>query len=144
MHDDSDFSEFDVFVLCVSTHKPNDIFSPQIDALLSIVERISKEAKNGALVTIESTIPKGTSRKILEILNHRLHVAHAPHRWYALEQEEHGVKQLRVVGGVYDCCLETALQFYNGIPYYGTKIADANFDTMVNVFDVVAENSLIY
>ena len=73
MHDDdSGFSKFDVFVLCVSTHKPNDIFSPQIDALLSIVERISKEAKNGALVTIESTIPKGTSRKILEILNHRL------------------------------------------------------------------------
>ena len=68
MHDDdSGFSKFDVFVLCVSTHKPNDIFSPQIDALLSIVERISKEAKNGALVTIESTIPKGTSRKILEM-----------------------------------------------------------------------------
>jgi UDP-N-acetyl-D-mannosaminuronic acid dehydrogenase len=143
VHDDSGFSEFDVFVLCVSTHKPNDIFSPQIDALLSIVERISKEAKNGALVTIESTIPKGTSRKVLEILNHRLHVAHAPHRWYALEQEEHGVKQLRVVGGVYDCCLETALQFYNGIPYYGTKIADANFDTMATTFtynDTIVSN----
>jgi UDP-N-acetyl-D-mannosaminuronic acid dehydrogenase len=141
--DDSGFSKFDVFVLCVSTHKPNDIFSPQIDALLSIVERISKEAKNGALVTIESTIPKGTSRKILEILNHRLHVAHAPHRWYALEQEEHGVKQLRVVGGVYDCCLKTALQFYNGIPYYGTKIADANFDTMATTFtynDTIVSN----
>ena len=113
-NDDNGFSEFDVFVLCVSTHKPNDIFSPQIDGLLSIVERISKEAKDGALVTIESTIPKGASRKVLEILNHRLHVAHAPHRWYALQQEEHGVNQLRVLGGVYNCCLRLAMQFYDG------------------------------
>ena len=89
------FSEFDVFIICVSTHKPDDMFSPQIDGLLSIVEKISKEAKNGALVSIESTIPKGTSKKVFEMLNHRLHVAHAPHRWYALEQEEHGVNQLR-------------------------------------------------
>ena len=40
------------------------MFSPQIDALISIVEKISKEAKNGTLVSIESTIPKGTSKKV--------------------------------------------------------------------------------
>ncbi len=34
----------------------------QKDGLFFIVERISKEAKNGALVSIESTIPKGTSK----------------------------------------------------------------------------------
>ena len=90
------------------------MFSPQIDGLLSIVEKISKEAKNGALVSIESTIPKGTSKKVFEMLNHRLHVAHAPHRWYALEQEEHGVNQLRVLGGVCQCCLDVAMQFYDG------------------------------
>jgi UDP-N-acetyl-D-mannosaminuronic acid dehydrogenase len=44
--------------------KPDDMFSPQIDALISIVEKISKEAKNGTLVSIESTIPKGTSKKV--------------------------------------------------------------------------------
>src|SRR5215813_4918710 len=65
-----DFSEFDVFIICVSTHKPDDMFSPQIEGLLSIVEKISKEAKNGALVSIESTIPKGTSKKVFEMLNH--------------------------------------------------------------------------
>ena len=48
------------------------------------------------------------------MLNHRLHVAHAPHRWYALEEKEHGVNQLRVVGGVCNCCLKVALQFYDG------------------------------
>src|SRR5215204_569308 len=110
-----DFSGFDVYIICVSTHKQEDMFSPQIEGILSIVQdKISKEAKNGALVAIESTIPKGTSKKVFEMLNHRLHVAHAPHRWYALEEKEHGVNQLRVVGGVCDCCLRAAMQFYDG------------------------------
>jgi UDP-N-acetyl-D-mannosaminuronic acid dehydrogenase len=111
----TDFSDFDVYIVCVSTHKPGDIFSPYIEGLLSVIERISKEAKrDGALVSIESTIPRGTSNKVLKILGHRLHVSHVPHRWYALEEKEHGVNQLRVVGGSYDCCLEAAMQFYNG------------------------------
>jgi UDP-N-acetyl-D-mannosaminuronic acid dehydrogenase len=109
------FSGFDVYIICISTHKQEDLFSPQIDGILSIVQdKISKEAKDGALVVIESTIPKGTSKKVFEMLNHRLHVAHAPHRWYALEEKEHGVNQLRVIGGVCDCCLRVAMQFYDG------------------------------
>jgi UDP-N-acetyl-D-mannosaminuronic acid dehydrogenase len=132
-----DFSDFDVYILCVSTHKPDDIFTPQIEGLLSIVRRISKEAtRNGALVSIESTIPKGTSAKVLEILNHRLHVAHAPHRWYALEEKEHGVNQLRVVGGVCDCCLDAAMRLYNGVPYSRAKIASST-----NVFTTSDQNS---
>ena len=107
--------DFDVYVICVSTHKPDDIFTPQIDGILSIADKISREAKkDGALVSIESTIPKGTSNKVFEILNHRLHVVHAPHRWYASEEKEHGVNQLRVIGGVYDCCLRAGMQFYCG------------------------------
>jgi len=65
--------DFDVYIICVSTHKPDDIFSPQIDGILSIADKISREAKkDGALVSIESTIPKGTSKKVFEILNHSL------------------------------------------------------------------------
>ena len=109
------FGEFDVFILCVSTHKPDDMFSPQIEGLLSIVEKISKEAKSGALVSIESTIPKGTSKKVFDILNHRFHVVHAPHRWYSLEEKEHGVNQLRVIGGVCECCLKAGMQFCGGV-----------------------------
>ena len=110
----ANFSDFDVYILCISTHKPEDMFSPQIEGLLSIIDKISKEAKNGALVSIESTIPKGTSKKVFEMLNHKLHVAHAPHRWYALEEQEHGVNQVRVIGGVCDCCLKIAMYFYDG------------------------------
>ncbi|HYT01494.1 MAG TPA: NAD(P)-binding domain-containing protein [Candidatus Acidoferrum sp.] len=109
------FGEFDVFILCVSTHKTDDMFSPQIEGVLSIVEKISKEAKSGALVTIESTVPKGTSKKVFDTLNHRVHVVHAPHRWYSLEENEHGVNQLRVIGGVCECCLKAGMQFYKGV-----------------------------
>jgi UDP-N-acetyl-D-mannosaminuronate dehydrogenase len=100
----------------VSTHKPNDIFSPQIDGILSVAGKISREAKkDGALVSIESTIPKGTSKKVFELLNQRLHVVHVPHRWYALEEKVRGVNQLRVIGGVFDCCLRAGMQFYSEI-----------------------------
>jgi UDP-N-acetyl-D-mannosaminuronate dehydrogenase len=106
---------FDVFIISISTHNVNDIFSPQMDGLLSIAERISKTArKGGALVSIESTVSKGTSERVFEILNHRLHVVHAPHRWYALEEDRHGVNQLRVIGGVCNCCLKAGLEFYGG------------------------------
>ena len=107
------FDDIDVFILCVSTHDPDDEYTPFVDGLFELARKISKEAKNGSLVSIESTVPKGTSKKIFEILNHRLHVAHVPHRWYALEEEIHGVNQVRVIGGVSDCCLKTALQFYD-------------------------------
>ena len=110
----SNFSDFDVLIICVSTHVPDDMFSPQVDGLMSVVEKISREAKTGALISIESTIPKGTSQRVFERLDHRLHVVHAPHRWYALEEQDHGVNQLRILGGVSKCCLQEGLRFYDG------------------------------
>jgi UDP-N-acetyl-D-mannosaminuronic acid dehydrogenase len=108
------FKDFDVLIVCVATHRPDDMFSPQTDSLMSVMEKISREAKTGALISIESTIPKGTSKKVFEKVDHRLHVVHAPHRWYALEEQIHGVNQLRIIGGVSNCCLQHGLNFYNG------------------------------
>ena len=127
----TNFSDFDVYIVCVSTHKTDDMYSPQIDGLLSIVGTISREAKDGALVSIESTIPWGTSKRVFEMLNHRVHVAHAPHRWYSLEQEEHGVNQLRVVGGVCDCCLKAALEFYSDRNTDTTTTTTTNTSTAI-------------
>ena len=110
----TNFGDFDVLIICVSTHRPDDMFTPQVDGLMSVVQKISREAKTGALISIESTIPKGTSKKVFEKVDHRLHVVHAPHRWYALEEEVHGVNQLRIVGGVSNCCLQHGLNFYDG------------------------------
>jgi UDP-N-acetyl-D-mannosaminuronic acid dehydrogenase len=109
----SNFKDFDVLIVCVSTHRSDDMFSPQTDSLMSVMEKISRESKNGALISIESTIPKGTSKKVFEKVDHRLHVVHAPHRWYALEEQIHGVNQLRIIGGVSSCCLQHGLNFYD-------------------------------
>jgi UDP-N-acetyl-D-mannosaminuronic acid dehydrogenase len=34
--------DFDVFIISVSTHQPDDVFSPQIEGLWSIAHKISK------------------------------------------------------------------------------------------------------
>jgi UDP-N-acetyl-D-mannosaminuronic acid dehydrogenase len=130
----TNFGDFDVLIICVSTHRPDDMFSPQVDSIMSVVQKISKEAKSGALISIESTIPKGTSKKVFEKLDHRLHVVHAPHRWYALEEEIHGVNQLRIVGGVSNCCLQHGLNFYDGrevIPSATTTTTTSNTSTSI-------------
>jgi UDP-N-acetyl-D-mannosaminuronate dehydrogenase len=122
----SNFGDFDVLIICVSTHRPDDMFSPQVDSLLSVMEKISREAKTGALISIESTIPKGTSKKVFERVDHRLHVVHAPHRWYALEENIHGVNQLRIIGGVSNCCLQYGLRFYDGNEGIGSHSSSGN------------------
>ena len=131
----TNFGDFDVLIICVSTHRPDDMFTPQVDGLMSVVEKISREAKAGALISIESTIPKGTSKKVFEKVDHRLHVVHAPHRWYALEEEVHGVNQLRIVGGVSNCCLQHGLNFYDGREVVPQTTETAN--------DELSETSLI-
>ena len=65
-----------------------------------------------SLIAIESTITKGTSQKANKIINNRLHVAHAPHRFYSNEKDLHGIKQTRVLGGCRPCCTAEALYFY--------------------------------
>jgi len=133
------FDDIDVFILCVSTHDPIDEYAPYVDGLFSLAQKISREAKNGSLVSIESTVPKGTSKKIFEILNHRLHVAHVPHRWYALEEDVHGVNQIRVIGGVSDCCLKKALQFYDS----GNEVLELPDNITSNkIYDTPKTNSL--
>jgi len=133
------FDDIDVFILCISTHDPNDEYTPYVDGLFSLAQKISREAKNGSLVSIESTVPKGTSKKIFEILNHRLHVAHAPHRWYALEEDVHGVNQIRVIGGVSDCCLKKALQFYDS----GNEVLELTDNITSNkIYDTPKNNGL--
>ncbi len=130
----STFNDFDVLIICVSTHVPDDMFSPQVNGLMSVVEKISREAKSGALISIESTIPKGTSQKVFEKLDHRLHVVHAPHRWYALEEQEHGVNQLRILGGVSKCCLQEGLRFYDGkISGDNDTAASSSIPTTTNI-----------
>ena len=69
-----------------------------MDSFFELIKTIGKEGKPNSLITIESTIPYGTTKKILEIINHKMHVSHILHRYYNKEKKEHGVNQLRVLG----------------------------------------------
>lgn len=109
------FAGYDYYIVCISTHHPDDMFSPYLDGLYDIARRLSYEGKTGALVGIDSTVTRGTSQKIKEILGHRLHVVHVPHRFFAGEKVEHGVRQTRVLGGCGHCCMKEAMHFYGDI-----------------------------
>lgn len=109
------FADYDYYIICISTHKPENMFEPYLDGLFEITKRLSEEGKKGALLGIDSTVTRGTSKKIAAILKHRLHVAHTPHRFYINEKHEHGVNQKRVMGGCDTCCEEKANEFYNDI-----------------------------
>ncbi len=109
------FKNYDYYIICISTHRPEDMFIPYLDGLYDIARRISHEGKAGALVGIDSTITRGTSEEIKKILGHRLHVVHVPHRFYINEKKEHGVRQTRVLGGCESCCIEKAKYFYGNM-----------------------------
>ena len=108
-----DFSGYDYYIICISTHNPENMFIPFLDGIYTIARRIEKEGKTGALVGIDSTITRGTCKKIESILHHRLHVVHVPHRFYIHEKQTHGVNQTRVVGGCEPCCIDAAFEFYH-------------------------------
>jgi UDP-N-acetyl-D-mannosaminuronic acid dehydrogenase len=120
----SSFEGYDYYIICISTHRPEDMFQPYLDGLFDIATRLAREGKPGALVGIDSTITRGTSQKIKEILGHRLHVVHVPHRFYINEKHDHGVRQTRVIGGCEPCCIEAAKHFYGellDIPLHPVK-----------------------
>jgi UDP-N-acetyl-D-mannosaminuronic acid dehydrogenase len=115
------FAGYDYYVICVSTHSYNNLFVPYLDGLFEIANKLSREGKTNALVSVDSTITTGTSRKIYKILDHRLHVCHVPHRFFVNEKSVHGIKQVRVLGGCEPCCVERARNFYRdllGIPVH--------------------------
>jgi UDP-N-acetyl-D-mannosaminuronate dehydrogenase len=109
------FSGYDYYLICVSTHKLENMNVPDLSGIYQVVFKILKEGKNGSLLGIDSTIPLGTTKKINEILNHKLHVVHVPHRFYKYEKDQHGVNQKRVIGACQNCCYDKGRQFYSQI-----------------------------
>ena len=114
-----DFKNYDYYIICVSTHDPRNMLKPSLSGFFQVINKLTTEGKSGSLVAIESTITKGTSQKAFTMLNHRLHLVHAPHRFYCNEKTLHGINQPRVLGGCKKCCTAEALYFYEkllGIP----------------------------
>ncbi len=115
-----DVPDLDVFISCVTTGQKND--SPDLSAVFDVCKKMAEKTKPNSLVSIESTIIPGTSRKIFkEIFGSKVLLVHAPHRYWADEPEEHGVNQIRVIGGINSKSLIAGLEFYKdtlGIPMH--------------------------
>ena len=74
---------------------------------------------------------------MFEKVDHRPHVVHAPHRWYALAKKEHGVNHLRIIWGVSNCCLRYGLSFYDG-----SSLAASATTTSSSVSDMADSSSI--
>ncbi len=123
----TDFVDYDFYIICISTHQQENMFMPDLNGIYEVAYYISKQGKPGALVGIDSTIPRGTSHKVNQILEHKQHVVHVPHRFYINEQKEHGVNQTRVIGSCNSCCMEKAQYFYGKlleIPLFSVSSVD--------------------
>ena len=100
----------DVYVITVSTLLKDDV--PDLAPVFDVCEKIAQKA-NRALVSIESTVIPGTCRKIFnEIFRKKLDLVHIPHRYWAGDPIEHGVKQMRVIGGIDEKSLRRGQEFF--------------------------------
>ena len=63
----SNFKDYDYYLICISTHDPENIDASFLDGLFELSEKLSSEGKTDALIGIESTVPKGTCNKVIDI-----------------------------------------------------------------------------
>lgn len=106
----------DSYLICVNTSWKNT--QPEMSNVFDVCHKIAKKEKeNKPLVSIESTVAVGTCRKAAEMFDH-VHLVHVPHRFWAEEQEKHGVVQERVIGALDRESLIKGKRFYEslGIP----------------------------
>jgi nucleotide sugar dehydrogenase len=124
----NDIPSVDVYITSVTTTQTAE-GGPDLDAVFDVCEKIAAKAKPTALLSIESTIVPGTSRKIFnEIFHGKIRLVHVPHRYWADEPEKHGVNQLRVIGAADEASMTAGLNLYNkilGIPLFQVSTLEA-------------------
>jgi nucleotide sugar dehydrogenase len=118
----------DIYVICVPTRLKSN--NPDLSPVFEVCGKINgKIASSHPLVSIESTVIPGVSRRVYkDLFKKRVHLVHVPHRYWAEQPVEHGVKQLRVIGGVDSESLERGVAFYRGvlgIPLYTVSTIEA-------------------
>lgn len=118
----------DVYIICVDTP--------------AVVGVCSSLPKTPNLVSIESTVPIGTTRRIWEEVFHKkTMVCHLPQRFWARDPQERGVRRRRPLGAPDNNSLAYAKWFYE-------RIAKLPIDTTSTVeiaeLTKVAENAWTY
>jgi UDP-N-acetyl-D-mannosaminuronic acid dehydrogenase len=135
-----DVPQSDIYIISVTTGQKND--APDLTPVFEVSKNIASVSKPDVLVSIESTILPGTSKKILsEIFKGKVHLVHAPHRYWADQSEKYGVNQLRVIGATDPESLKIGLKFYKetlGIPMHAVSSVE------VAEMCKIAENSHRY
>jgi len=100
---------------------------PECDLYVIAVSSVAVEAvcrkiasrNRDSFVSIESTVKVGTCRRISE--NCRLtNIVHCPHRYWVEAPADHGVNQLRAIGGIDKESLKRGVNFYRslGVPLH--------------------------
>lgn len=132
----------DVYIICVTTGQKNG--DPDLSAVFDVAKNIAQKTRTNpnTLITIESTILPGTSKRIFtETFQGKGYLVHAPHRYWTDQPEKYGVNQLRVIGGVNTESLNVGFKFYEedlGIPMH--KVSSVEIAEMCKI----TENSHRY
>jgi nucleotide sugar dehydrogenase len=135
----------DVYVICV--HSGLKDGAPDFSSIFDVCEKIHETILSGhspksCLVSIESTVVPGLSRKVYnEIFQGHVKLVHVPHRFWAEDPSIHGVNQPRVFGAIDDESLKDGLNFYDkilGLPLH--KVSSIDIAEMSKI----AENTYRY
>ena len=102
------FPKAEVYVVAVNTRWREN--NSDMTAVEITCDNISYKNKN-ALVCFESTLAVGTARKFAVRFNLE-NVIVCPHRYWGKDEVNHGVVQLRVIGGLNESSLEKGKRFY--------------------------------
>jgi nucleotide sugar dehydrogenase len=125
----------DVYIICVTTNQVNN--QAELTAVFEVARKIAEKADTNTLVSIESTILPGASKKIFEeIFGGKVCLVHAPHRYWADQEDKYGVNQVRVIGGVNTESLEAGIKFYEeqlGIPMH--KVSSIEVAEMCKIIE---------
>lgn len=103
-----------VYLISVSTMLKRGI--PDLSSIFDVCKKINDKADSTSLVSIESTIMPSTCRTVYKnIFKNHLKLVHVPHRYWAEDPINHGVRQLRVMGAINSESLRAGLKFYEDI-----------------------------
>lgn len=103
-----------MYAICVSTWNASG--QADLSPFFEISKKISSRTSKHSLVSIESTVLPGTSKKIYNSIFHGdVKLVHVPHRYWADDPVSHRVRQGRVIGAVNQDSLESGKEFYSNL-----------------------------
>lgn len=116
--------EADAVIVCVDTPIDESTKAPRLDILLSAAGTVGDHIKNGALVSIESTLPPLTMKKqVIPMIESRkqmkagtdFYIVHCPERVMPGRLLQNIHDYIRVLGGLDDRSLQKGLELYSTI-----------------------------